>query len=295
MDNAIEISNLFHRYGRRIIYDGLNFSVPQGKVFGLLGKNGVGKTTLIKILMGFLRPSGGTCRILGDESHALTPETRRRVGLLFEGHLTYEFMTIESIEKFFAPFYPKWNRDYYYDLVDRLALPGNHKIADMSEGQSSQVVLGLIMAQQPDVMILDDYTMGLDAGYRRLFLDHLTQYLKEGDKTVLVTSHIVQDLESLVDEIIFLERGGLATQVPMQAFMHEFKQFDMQKNGCDGCPPKGGPIKNVEETNDCFQIFSFEDKQIVARHLAAQGFPSDALEQRPLSLEDAFIGFTGRY
>lgn len=295
MTSAIEVRNLRHAYGGRVIYDGLNFTVPRGKVYGLLGKNGVGKTTLIKILMGFLRPRGGTCRILGDDSHALSPETRQRVGLLFEGHLAYEFMSIESVERFFAPFYPEWNRDHYYALTDKLDLPGSHLIGNMSEGQRSQVVLGLLMAQQPDVMILDDYTMGLDAGYRRLFLDHLAEYLREGDRTVLVTSHIVQDLERFVDEIVFLERGGNTTQVSLDGFLSEFKQFVLPKNGSAAPPPVGGPLRNVEETGDEYQLYTFEDRSSVTRHLESLGLSDHAMSRRDMSFEDAFIGFTGRY
>ena len=111
MEYAIEVNHLRHNYGKRVIYEDLSFKIPRGKVFGLLGKNGVGKTTLIKILMGFLRPTGGICRILGDESHSLSPQTRRRVGLLFEGHLAYEFMSIEGVERCFAPCYPNWRRE----------------------------------------------------------------------------------------------------------------------------------------------------------------------------------------
>ena len=218
-DYAIEVTHLKHQYGKRVIYEDLNFKVPHGKVFALLGKNGVGKTTLIKILMGFLRPTAGDCRVFGDASHELTPETRSKIGLLFEGHLAYEFMSIEGVERFFAPFYANWKQELYYDLTGKLGLPKNHKIGNMSEGQRSQVVLGLLMAQQPEMLILDDYTMGLDAGYRRLFLDYLADYLKAGDKTVLVTSHIVQDLEKIVDEVIFLERGGYTTQRPLRDFL----------------------------------------------------------------------------
>jgi ABC-2 type transport system ATP-binding protein len=294
MEYAIEVDHLRHTYGKRIIYEDLNFKVPRGKVFGLLGKNGVGKTTLIKILMGFLRPSGGSCRILGDDSHKLSPETRRKVGLLFEGHLAYEFMSIEGIERFFAPFYPKWKREFYYDLTDKLGLTKSHKIGNMSEGQRSQVVLGLIMAQQPEVMILDDYTMGLDAGYRRLFLDYLAEYLKDGEKTVLVTSHIVQDLEKFVDEVVFLERGGLTTQMPLTDFLCGFKQYRLPR--LDGVVPKKDfVIKNVEEAGRSILLYSFADLDTVGKHLAASNIPCSELQQMPMSFEDAFIGFTGRY
>mgnify|MGYP001545069918 CR=1 FL=1 len=294
MENVIEVKGLRHQYGKRVIYENLNFAVPKGKVFGLLGKNGVGKTTLIKILMGFLRPMGGTCSILGDASHNLSPATRQRVGLLFEGHLAYEFMSIERIERFFAPFYPKWKRELYYALTDRLGLPKTHLIGNMSEGQRSQVVLGLIMAQQPEVMILDDYTMGLDAGYRRLFLDFLTDYLKDGSVTVLVTSHIVQDLEQFVDEVIFLERGGQTTQMDLHHFLGGFRQYTYAKNSCP-LPKKDEVLKNVEETQTNVLLYSFKDKAVVDDHLKAQGITCATIEELPMTFEDAFVGFTGRY
>jgi ABC-2 type transport system ATP-binding protein len=293
MNNAIEINNLTHRYGRRVIYEKLNLSVPHGKVFALLGKNGVGKTTLIKILMGFLRPTGGMCRILGDDSHSLSPETRRKVGLLFEGHLSYGFMTIESIEKFFASFYPKWDKKLYYALTDRLNLPKSHKIGNMSEGQRSQVVLGLIMAQKPEVMILDDYTMGLDAGYRMLFLDYLTEYIKNEDVTVLVTSHIVQDLEKFADEVIFLEKGGRVSQYEFENFQQEFRQYvlpaEVKITGNEGI------IKNVEKSGGNTLLYSFAGFEQIREYLTEQGIESSELVEKNMSFEEAFIGFTGRY
>ncbi|NCA72863.1 MAG: ATP-binding cassette domain-containing protein, partial [Sphingobacteriia bacterium] len=97
--SAIQVDRLTHSYGRRTLYRDLSFQVPEGRVVALLGKNGVGKTTLIRLLMGFLRPVGGRCRVLGEDSHALSPATRARIGLLLEGHLTYDFMTIAQIER----------------------------------------------------------------------------------------------------------------------------------------------------------------------------------------------------
>lgn len=294
---VIEVSNLTHRYGRRAIYEDLNFSVGEGRIFGLLGKNGVGKTTLIKLLMGFLRPTSGTCRVLGDDSFDLSPATKARVGLLFEGHLAYDFLTIEQAERFHSQWYPKWRRDRYYDLVDRLRLPYNHRIRDMSEGQRSQVVLGLIMAQDPDLLILDDYTMGLDAGYRRLFLDYLIDYVRAGRKTVFVTSHVVQDLERLVDEVIFLQRGGNVLQTSLDEFMKQFHQFRLPRNG-DGLPSSNGAIHNVEaEAGELYSVYSFKPWEAVEEELKRQGLidTEHQVEEVHMSLEDAFIGFTGKY
>lgn len=291
---AIEVRHLAHRYGSRPIYSDLNFCVPEGRVVALLGKNGVGKTTLIRLLMGYLRPTGGDCRVLGEPSHALSPATRSRIGLLFEGHLAYDFMSIAEIERFYRPFYPRWRRDLYYDLVDRLQLPYDHKIGNMSCGQRSQVVLGLIFAQDPDLMILDDYSMGLDAGYRRLFLDYLKRYLDAGGKTVFVTSHVVQDMESLVDDLLFLRRGGALLQMPLAKFRDDFRCFAFEQDDA-AAPTADALIESVDPHGRERLLYSFAGRERLAGHLA-EAWPGVRLgEERPMTLEDAFIGLTGKY
>ena len=295
MENVIEVINLNHRFGQRIIHEDLNFSVPTGKTFGLLGKNGVGKTTLIKILMGFLRPSSGCCKVFGEDSHNLSPQTRERIGLLFEGHVAYEFMSLSQIETFYAPFYPNWDHNYYYRLVDLLGLPHNHLIKNMSCGQRSQVVLGLIMAQQPELLILDDYSMGLDAGYRRLFLDYMREYLEESNRTVFLTSHVIQDMEDFVDEVVFLERGGVLTTTSLKEFRQDFRCYRLPRNGQAVSPVKNEVIKNVETHLNHWDIFCFHDEDRIREVLQSQQLDDSNLQQIKLSLEDAFIGFTGRY
>ena len=301
MDHVIEVEHLAHRYGRRTIYSDLNFSIPPGKVYGLLGKNGVGKTTLIKILMGFLRPEAGTCRVFGEDSHDLSPATRARVGLLFEGHVAYEFMTIAEAERFYAPFYPRWNRELFYCMVRKLGLSDNHLISNMSCGQRSQVVLGLIMAQQPDLLILDDYSIGLDAGYRRLFLDDLREYLDGGQRTVFLTSHVIQDMVQFVDEVIFLERGGDLLTTSLTRFRDTFRCYRIARNGREACPTGSvdvsgnSVIKNIETFAGHWDVFSFSEKNMVLQEVRRLGWNVDHLEDVPMNLEDAFIGYTGRF
>jgi ABC-2 type transport system ATP-binding protein len=295
MQMIIDVENLTHRFGQQTIYENLTFGVSAGKIIGLLGKNGVGKTTLIKILMGFLRPTSGRCRVLGEDSHNLSPAARARIGLLFEGHLAYEFMTITQIERFYASHYPNWSGDEYYALVDRLGLSHSHLIKNMSCGQRSQVVLGLIMAQQPELLILDDYSMGLDAGYRRLFLDYMREYLAGSDRTVFLTSHVIQDLEGFVDEIIFLERGGRLVKTSLEAFMHSFQCYRLPRNGQPKLPVATDVIKNIEAHSAHWDIFSFAAEGLIAESLQSQGVDPAGLKRIPMSLEDAFIGYTGRY
>jgi ABC-2 type transport system ATP-binding protein len=294
MENTIEVRGLEHRFGHHVIYQGLDLAVPCGRVVGLLGKNGVGKTTLIKILMGFLRPLAGSCTVLGEPAHALRPETRARIGLLFEGHVAYEFLSIAEAERFHAAFYPGWRGDVFDGLMRRLGLPPGHRIKHMSEGQRSQVVLGLILAQDPELLILDDYSMGLDAGYRRLFLDVMDEYLDGSGKTVLVTSHVIQDMEKFVDELVFLERGGRSLRMPIREFRERFRRYVLPRTQ-GSRPEAGGVLKNVEEHAGHWELFSFDDGAAVREALESQGVAAAGLDCVGMNLEDAFIGFTGRY
>nr|WP_319493297.1 ABC transporter ATP-binding protein [uncultured Desulfobacter sp.] len=311
MHPVISVDHLCHRYGKRYIYKDLNFSISPGKIYGLLGKNGVGKTTLIKILMGFLRPVSGACKVFNEPSHKLSPAARAKIGLLFEGHVAYEFMSIRQIEKFYAPFYPNWDAGIYYRMVEKLNLGPNHLIRRMSCGQRSQVVLGLLMAQQPELLLLDDYAIGLDPGYRRLFLDEMRSYLSCGNRTVFLTSHVIQDMEDFVDEVIFLERGGQMMNIRLDHFKKNFLCFrlpikpstpvngvnqetlsDISKDKLLGACAK---IKNIEVHPNHMDLFTFATKADLLSELTAVGICDSMLEPVLLNLEDAFIGYTGRY
>ncbi len=290
---GIEVSGLCHRYGSKTVYEDLTFSVDKGAVCGLLGKNGQGKSTLVNILMGFLKPVRGVCRVLGEDSHDLSPLNRGRIGLLHEGHLAYDFLTIEQSERFYGAFYPEWQADRFYDLVDRMGMPRSSRLNRLSCGQRSQVVLGLIMAQNPDLLILDDFSLGLDAGYRRLFLEVLHDFTKNGDKTVFVTSHIVQDLENLVDQIIFIDRGRI-WKTRLAVFLDSFKRYECIELGgrqpvCDAV------VRGVERRNGSTFLYSFSGLDELIVRLEAQGCGPVRLQRRPMTLEDGFVGLLGHY
>lgn len=217
-NKIIEIKSLSHFYKDKKIYEDLNIDIYEGSVFGLLGKNGVGKSTLINILMGYLKPTAGKCLIFNEESHNLSKRAKIQIALLHEGFISYDYMSIEQIEKFFAPFYPRWKKKLFYDLVDLMKLDYSQKISTLSFGQKSQVVLGCLFAQDAKLLILDDYSMGLDAGYRRLFIDYLKDYINGTSKTVLVTSHTMNDLENLIDDMAIVKKGGLVHLDTMENF-----------------------------------------------------------------------------
>lgn len=276
MNNIIEIRNLSHSYGSKLIYENLNLNIKEGSVFGILGKNGVGKSTLINILMGYLKPKSGDCLIFGEPSYNLSTEAKKNIALLHEGFIAYDYMSIKEYETFFAPFYKNWNKKVFYDLVDLMKLDYNQKLSTLSFGQKSQVVLGAIFAQDAKLLILDDYSMGLDAGYRRLFIDYLKDYIKDKNKTILITSHVMGDLVGLIDNMAIVQRGGSVHQDTMDNFINKFKCYKL--GDTEVCQTK---THRIEEYKGDRKLYTFEEVE--------------DLEEIQTDFEDKFLGFVGKY
>ena len=296
MENVIECRNLTHYYGNRMIYTDLSFTVPRGRILGLLGKNGTGKTTTINILSGYLQPRSGECRIFGENIQRMNPVTRQRIGLLIEGHVQYAFMNVEEIERYYSAFYPNWNRDAYYGLVRKLKIAPRQRIARMSCGQRSQVALGLILAQNAELLVLDDFSMGLDPGYRRLFIDYLREYAKAESKTIFLTSHIIQDMERLIDDCIIMDYGSILIQQPVQQLLKTFRRYTFRIEGTiPEILPEDATLYHSAVIRDCGETYSFEDAEYVSCWLRRNGIAYKELKAESLNLEDAFIGLTGKY
>lgn len=297
MENIIECKQLTHYYGKRLIYENLSFNVPKGRILGLLGKNGTGKTTTINILSGYLKPRSGECRIFGQNIQDMDPALRRNIGLLIEGHVQYQFMTISEIEKFYAAFYPgQWRKEAYYELMNKLKVAPRQRISRMSCGQRSQVALGLILAQNPELLVLDDFSLGLDPGYRRLFVDYLKDYARSENKTVFLTSHIIQDMERLIDDCIIMDYGKILFQQPIDKLLDGIRRYTCLLP--DGYKPSlalGDDFYHPSLIRNCLETHSFLSLQQVEARFKEAGIPYSGLLCEKVNLEDAFIGLTGKY
>ena len=292
---VIKCSNLTHYYGKRKIYENLSFEVPKGRILGLLGKNGTGKTTTINILMGYLKPKSGSCQIFNEDIQNISPETRSRIALLLENHVQYSFMNIEQIEKYYSAFYPKWNRDAYYELMNKLKVAPKQKISNMSCGQRSQVALGLILAQGAELLVLDDFSLGLDPGYRRLFTEYLHEYAKSENKTIFLTSHIIQDMERLVDDCIMMNYGKIILQKPVKELLNTLHRYTFNMDSNDIINLESEGIYHLEKIGHRGEAYSFLDTDKVKSILESRNISCSQINRERLNLEDAFIGLTGKY
>ena len=292
---VISVENLRHSYGNTQALKGISFNIEKGRIYGLLGKNGAGKTTAINIIMGFLKPTSGVVRVFGEESSDLSPEIKRKTGLLHEGHLAYDFMTIAQTEHFYKGFYPDWYSKTFKYFTDKLGLPLNRKVKHMSCGQRSQVVLAALMAQGAEVLILDDFSMGLDAGYRRLFIDRLNEFVKEGGKTVLITSHIVQDLERFVDHAVIINKGEIKRSAPLSSIREGIYCYRLPENIDYRLMEIQKEVMDISVNNGSVDIITSVAPQEAQDFFQGKLGAKTEFSLRDVSLEDAFIAITGKY
>jgi len=290
MADPIVAHRLTKYYGRRRVVDGLDLRVGAGVVYGLLGRNGAGKSTFIKMLLGMVHPDSGHAELLGEDSGKLQPKTRARIAYLAENHPLYNWMTIGEAVRFTRPFYSTWNGDLLSQILDHFELSRKAKIRRLSNGQRAQVSLALAVATDPELLILDDPTLGLDTVVRRDFLESLIQIIQRRGRTILFSSHILGDVERVADRIGVVVGGVLRVDCPTDYFKEsirkvvlEFDRDPPEFPGCQGLVSQ----RQVGRKRELVIVGFDEDHRRLAESLNPLSI--DVIE---LNLEDAFIEYT---
>ena len=290
-DLVIETSDLTYYYGARAAVDRVQLSVPRGKVYGLLGRNGAGKSTTIRMLLGFQTPTRGTATVLGHSCTALPPEARARIGYLPEGHPLPGWMRVRECCRYQASFYPSWNQEVLKAIVDHFQLSSTARIKNLSRGERAGLSLALTLAPEPELIILDDPAMGLDPVARRSLLESMVYVTRQQDHTILFSSHLLSDVERVADWIAVLDHGILRASCSVEKFRASVRQFVLE---FDSAPPALPPITGLL---GCFRT-DRELRITVANYsadteaaLAALG--AARIEPIALNLEDAFIQYLG--
>jgi len=205
------LRNLRRSFDRPAL-DGLSLSVRPGEAYALLGRNGAGKTTALRILVGADPDYEGTATILGEESRSLSLATRARIGVVMEGQALFETLTIAEHLAYASPFYPRWDHAYARTLQDRLGLDPGQRVSTLSRGSRAKVGLLLAAPYRPDLLVLDDISGGLDVATRRDLLESIVETLTEEGRSVLFSSHILTEVERVADRIGILAGGKLVAE-----------------------------------------------------------------------------------
>lgn len=288
--HAIETRGLTKYYGGRPVVNALDLRIPVGCVYGFLGRNGAGKSTTIRMLTGMVHPDAGEATLLGENVAGLSPAARARIAYIAEGHPLYGGLTIDALEQLTRPFYPRWNRGLFDQIIDHFELPRRKKIRKFSNGQRAQVSLALAVAPEPELLILDDPTLGLDTVVRRDFLESMIQIIHREGRTILFSSHVLGDVERVADRIGILVDGALRVDCPTDHFKQCLRKVVLEFNG----PPK--PFPKIEGIVSDRVVGRRRELVIVnyvdAHREAAEALGPASIEVVELNLEDAFIEYT---
>jgi ABC-2 type transport system ATP-binding protein len=208
-ENAIETKGLTKVFGQTLAVNSLDLAVPKGSVFGFLGVNGAGKTTTVRMIMGHLRPTSGEVYTLGADPWSHSESDRRRIAYVSENMDLPPWMTPERAICFNASFYPNWDSSLAERLLDEFELRGAGRYRSLSKGQKRSLCLLLALCQNAELFVLDEPTLGLDVVARHKFLDHILELVYDGRRTVFISSHLLSDLERVVDRVAIIREGHL--------------------------------------------------------------------------------------
>jgi ABC-2 type transport system ATP-binding protein len=290
MDSNIRLKNVTKRFGAEVALDDVSLDVPPGVVFALLGENGAGKTTAIRIMLGLADPDSGQADVLGLPSATQGLEIRRRVGYVAERPTLYEWMTVDEIGWFTAGFYGNAFLPEYARLTAGFGLPGKKKISTLSKGTRAKVLLSLALANQPDLLILDEPTSGLDAMVRREFLESMVDRAAAG-KTVFLSSHQIAEVERVADIVAILRKGKLILVERLDDLKSQIRKLTVtMKDGAMDLPQLNGEILSKRLKQRQWQLIArgISDEQLAS--LKNHDNVRD-VEILPTNLEEIFVAY----
>jgi len=289
MTDVIRFDTVSKRFGRQVALENVSFQVPPGVVFALLGENGAGKSTAIRILLGLEQAGGGDVHVLDLDSRRHGLQIRRRVGYLPERPTLYDWMTVREIGWFTAGFHAVPFLPAYLRQIQRFEVPVDRRLRHLSKGMRAKVALALAMAHHPELLILDEPTSGLDTMVRREFLESMVEVAAEG-RTVFLSSHQIGEVERVADIVAILHDGRLL----LVERLDNLKQttLDLTITVTDGevaLPPIAGEIARTRHRRQ-WQVLarglSDGDLAALRGHAAVV-----AVESRTPQLEEIFVAY----
>jgi ABC-2 type transport system ATP-binding protein len=230
----IETDNLFKKYGRFDAVQGLSIAVPEGSAFALIGANGAGKSTTIKVLMNIIAPSQGSATVLGVDSRRIGPRELAQIGYVSENQEMPGRLTVAEYIAYLRPFYPAWDRALEAEILAQLRLPPERRIKNLSHGMRLKMALACALPFRPKLLVLDEPFSGLDPLVRDEFMENLLRQAGDG-MTILISSHELMELEGVATHVAFLDHGKLLFQESMEDLTGRLREVHVTLD-------RGGPV-----------------------------------------------------
>jgi len=283
----IRIDKLTKRFADVCALEEVSLEIGPGRIVGLLGANGGGKSTLLRHMVGLYRPDRGDCRAFGTKTTELSPEDLSRIGYVHQEGSLIDWMTAGQLVRYAAAYYPSWNGDWEAEFIDRFELDMAKRVGAMSPGQRQKIAILLAIGFEPELLILDEPAAALDPVARHQFLELLLDIIQHEGRTIIISSHILSDVEKVIDHVLILDKGKLLRNCTFDELREEFVRVRLTSlNG-----PFPHPI-DIPGTVTCEQ----SDRQAVVTIRSAYKDELDAAieslhcdaEVLPISFEDTY-------
>lgn len=290
--NVVEVDDLSRQFGTTLALDHVHYQAGEGRAYGLVGVNGAGKTTLIKHLLGLLRAKSGSVRIFGRDPVHHPVEVLGQIGYLSEQRDLPEWMSIEQLMRYTRAYYPNWDNDYAFELLETFHLDHSNKIKDLSKGMRAQVGLVAAVAHRPRLLILDEPSSGLDAMVREDILDAIVRTVSDDGRTVIFSSHLLDEVERMSDHITMIDAGRVVLDGELNTIVRRHQCSSVRFPAHQDRQPKisgtlaldgGGHSWNV--------IHETAPEQFRAAAAAAGG---ELTQSRDATLQEVFLARVGR-
>jgi ABC-2 type transport system ATP-binding protein len=226
-DLAVELSGVSKKY-RYFTLEDIHLKLPRGQIMGLIGANGAGKSTTIRVLMGLVHQDSGEVRVLGQSMPAQQVTAKWDIGFASEDMRLYDSMTLAWHMSFIQSIYPNWDDSYGQLLLKRFGLRADQKIKGISHGQRVKAALLLVLARKPQLLVLDEPTTGLDPVARHEILRELTGVMAEEGRSILFSSHNTQDVEQISDQITFIDRGRIIDSMDKETYLDRWRRLRLE-------------------------------------------------------------------
>jgi len=287
---TIETVDLHKHYGSTEAVRGLNLQVPNGSIFGFLGRNGAGKTTTIKVLLGMARPTSGTARVFGlaADVPSTSVDIRRRTAFVSEDKDLYDSMTVDAIVRFTAAFYPRWRADLEQRYRRVFDLPGDRKVKALSRGMRTKLTLLLALCRGAELLVLDEPTSGLDPAVTEEVLQALVAHVGREETTVFFSSHQIGEVDQIADRVAIVDHGRAVVAGAIDDLRERYCRVQFVFGG-DGPEPsfRSPEVVRVQRKGRVVSVLSSAGSdRVVAEARALNPVSVDVL---PVTLKEIFL------